>query len=200
MLVTSSVDHLVEVVRRTDPEHIVFDLDGTLTRLDLPWEEWIAQILGAITDPASRHRLERSLYEPGAAWGVVLNECVATGRLSRDFIIRVSQDFERQYLTHLPNDALLQRLADLGAGRRAFSIWTSNTRRTVARVLEDTRIAKHFGLVVACEDVRFGKPDGEGWRGLFGVAPPNRCLIVGDSDNDALAAQSVGVAFVRIEC
>jgi phosphoglycolate phosphatase-like HAD superfamily hydrolase len=200
MAVMSSVDHLVEVVRATDPMHIVFDLDGTLTRLDLPWEEWIAQILRAIADPASRERLERSLLEPGAAWGIVLNECVATGRLSRDFIVRVSQDFERQRLTHVPNDALLQRFADLGAGRRAFSIWTSNTHRTVARVLEDARITEHFGLVVACEDVRFGKPDGEGWHRLLSVAPPSRCLIVGDSDNDALAAQSVGVAFVRVEC
>jgi beta-phosphoglucomutase-like phosphatase (HAD superfamily) len=160
----------------------------------MPWREWTHDVVSAVTDAADRQRLTASRCLPGAAGDLVLNECVATGSLEREHIINVSQRFEALQQAPAPNKGLLLRLPSLGADRRNFSVWTSNTRDTARRPLSDMSVARYFDRLVGCDDVQFGRPHHQGWQHLSDVAGVEHR----DSDSHELAARAARVAFARV--
>lgn len=40
----TEVDKLIKTIKKEGYSHIIFDLDATLTLLNLPWEEWVRLI------------------------------------------------------------------------------------------------------------------------------------------------------------
>ncbi len=101
----------------------------------------------------------------------------------------------------------LDRIAPYSAIERALSrlairvplaVSTGATRRTAETILRRTRLLAHFRVVVGGDEVPAPKPSPAGILlacARLGVAP-ERCVYVGDSAGDMLAARSAGALAV----
>jgi len=195
---TNEVDSLLKLVRQKHYRNLIFDLDETLTRLDLPWDEWTEQVAASL--PADRaKKLEELLDVDGAPWGEVVNEHILKDADYYKKFIKICQDFESKYFAHTPYDELVKALPELKEEGCDLFLWTSNTRRTAERALIEMGILSLFTQLLTRENVQLGKPHAEGWA-LFTFAgqDPASCLMIGDSQNDALAAEAGGIAYYKI--
>jgi phosphoglycolate phosphatase-like HAD superfamily hydrolase len=189
-------ERLVSYVNKRRARHVVFDLDGTLVRLEVPWQIWIDEVISNVpTDVAEV--LSAALLEPGAAWGIAVNECIKRGLLTRKFLLRTSRQFESSHSNFLTNDPLVRALIIL-SGNRPISVWTSNTKMTAERVLGALGIRNLIQGLVTQDDIVLGKPDPEGWSLISAIADARDTVVVGDSENDRLAAEAVGAQFFRV--
>ena len=83
----------------------------------------------------------------------------------------------------------LMRTAGLG-----LACVTNKPRELVVQLLEKLALAEFFTVIVAGGDTRANKPDPEPLHlacARLGVAPEN-AVMIGDSENDALAARAAG--------
>src|SRR5207237_10895333 len=91
----------------------------------------------------------------------------------------------------------IDALARAGVPR---AVATSASRHDVDRLLGRLHLRERFSVVVAAEDVRFGKPDPEVYllaaEGL-GV-PPRACLVFEDSVVGVQAARRAGMRVIGV--
>ena len=91
-------------------------------------------------------------------------------------------------------EAMLRRLAK----RSQLALFTGRTRRELDYTLDLCRVRKFFGDIVTVEDVIRPKPDPEGLLKILGGRKPSSAIYVGDSVDDALAAQSAQMPFLGV--
>lgn len=188
----------MQLVRRKAYRKIVFDLDETLTILNLPWDEWIDGVAKLL--PKERAEEFRATVEgQGRPWGAVINEQIAEDPAFYDAFLAICAAFEQKYFSHTPYQALVDALPALKENGQQFYIWTANTRPTTERALTELGVRDLFDGVVTREDVRYGKPDTEAWKLILQPGDQLKdVLLVGDSKNDEAAALAAGVAFFKI--
>lgn len=174
---------------------VVFDLDGTLVALEMPWQRWTNEIVEYVPEP-DRERLRTLMNTPGAAWGTRLNELIVSDHVKVADVLRVSSGFEREHLGYRPNRSLLRAIHSLAAAGMTLHLWTNNMEATATRVLTELSVAQCFTTVVARDHVVLSKPDPEGWRRMG--AEVRSTMIVGDSSNDRLAAEALGVPYYEV--
>lgn len=98
-------------------------------------------------------------------------------------------------------DRVPQALALLREAGLRLGCVTNKPREFTVPLLDKVRLAPHFEVVVAGDDVQEKKPH----PALLLAAcerlglPPARTLMIGDSVNDALAAQAAGCPVVLVE-
>ena len=99
----------------------------------------------------------------------------------------------RNALTFVPGaQAFVQAAA---AGGMTLGVVSGALRREVEQVLEVADLRRHFGIVVAAEDVASCKPDPEGYRkGLAALGlPPGDVMVIEDSLPGLAAARAAGL-------
>jgi HAD superfamily hydrolase (TIGR01549 family) len=194
----SEVEELLALVREKAYRKLVFDLDETLTLLNLPWDEWINEVAGAMP-PARALRFRQAIYQETEPWGPIINQQIDNDPLFYDRYLAICTAFEKKYFSHTPYDELVRALPRLKQNDCQFYLWTANIRQTAERALDEMGIAELFDRIIAREDIRHGKPDKEGWDYI--LRPTDRSadvLFIGDSANDEEAAAAAGVAFYKI--
>lgn len=67
------LEDLLKLVKERHYQNLIFDLDRTITRLDLPWTEWKKQVT-AMLPPDMSKKLLAAIAVVGAPWGEVVNE------------------------------------------------------------------------------------------------------------------------------
>ena len=97
---------------------------------------------------------------------------------------------ERWLLSHKQ----LQRLAK----RAELAIFTGRTRAELNHTLGRFDARRYFTTIMTVENSSKPKPDPEGLMRILGGRPPSTALYLGDNVDDALAAQSAGVAFAGV--
>ena len=194
---TTEITELIELVRRKKYKNLIFDLDKTITQLEMPWEEWIEQVTAALP-PAASKKLTDMLAIEGAPWGEIINEQIVTDSAFYEQFIAICRNFEAKHFEHTPYEALIKALPELRSQNIELFLWTSNTRPTAERALLEMGVLHLFTQLLTREDVKLGKPDPEGWEKFNLTVPLSACLMIGDSQNDELAAQSAGVAYFDI--
>ena len=195
---TKEVESLIELVRQKQYQNLIFDLDETLTRLDLPWEKWIEQVTASLP-PDMAEKLEQLLAIDGAPWGEVVNEQITQDTDFYNQFIKICQDFEAKHFAHTPYHDLIKALPQFKEQGCKLFLWTSNTRQTAERALVELGVRQLFTQLLTREDTRLGKPHVEGWSQFpFSSQDTGLSLMIGDSQNDALAAQARGVAYYKI--
>jgi HAD superfamily hydrolase (TIGR01509 family) len=193
------VEQLLDLARDHHYHNIIFDLDKTITRLDLPWDEWEERVTAVLAPEASK-RLSDMLAVAGAPSGEVINEQIMKDHEFYEQFIKICQEFEAEYFAHTPYDDLVKIIPQLKENGAELFIWTSNTRETAERALLEMGILQHFTQLVTREDVKLGKPHKEGWDNFaFTGAVPDSCLMIGDSQNDELAAKAVGMKYFNVD-
>ena len=191
-------EELTDVVETHGYRRLIFDLDCTLTRLVLPWPDWIAAIVAEL-QPTARGRLEAIMSTPGAAWGDALNEQIELGDISPQRVIDITRTFEGVDVAHVPNWPLVEAAAAMASAGRELFLWSNNMHSTCDQVLREVGIHSCFGRIVGRDDVRFGKPHPEGWELISDHRDPTTYLLIGDSDNDKRGALLANIPYFAVQ-
>jgi phosphoglycolate phosphatase len=127
------------------------------------------------------------------------------GKVDDASFARGREAFYRHY--HVTNgldtivfDRVPQALALLHEHGLKLACVTNKPRQFTLPLLERLQLAARFETVVAGDDVRAKKPHPDlllAACSRLGVAPVEACMI-GDSDNDALAAQAAGMRAILV--
>ncbi len=184
-------------LRDSLPQGVIIDLDGTLidtareiaramdrTLVDLKLERIPAREVERMIGRGVRTLMERALERAGAA-GVDLDEAV--------------ERFEAHYAQTVGTTATLfpgvmPGLQRLRASGIKLAVVTNKPRFFTEQLLERAGIDGFFITVVAGDDGIPGKPRGEMLEAAC-KAMGSECaatLMIGDSDNDMLAARAAG--------
>ena len=180
------LERVVQLLRPHTP--VVFDLDGTLVRLQVDWREAQAA-LGRIArtfgkDPGGRtvwEMLREASGKEAAALGAALERFEIDGG-------RTAQP--------LPLADILPQWT-----REEVGIVSLNGHASVDEALRVTGLTRHIGIIVAREDAAHLKPDPEPLllciKRLGGT--PEGAVFVGDRDRDRETAQAAGTAYFGVD-
>lgn len=181
--------------------HVAFDLDGTLvdTAPDL------VRALNAAVMPRGLDAvpLEAVRLMVGRGARALIREAYARARMplgdaeleeALALFLQVYQEGIAELSRPFPGvEAALDRLAASGA---RLSICTNKPSFLASALLDELALTSRFERVVGPDDVAAKKPDPGHLTAAFGGARPDRSVLVGDSETDALAARAAGVPFV----
>lgn len=183
---------------------VLFDLDGTLID-SLP--DLVAAVnrllAGAGRGPLSAPAV-KAMVGDGA--GTLVERAFAAaggmpGGGTATWLARFLADYEpRSAETTRPWPGVPETLALLRGQGLVLAVCTNKPRAATAAVLEGLGLAPFFTLVAAAEDAPAIKPDPSHVTVILdrlGLAPGD-AVLVGDSDNDILAARAAGVASVAV--
>jgi phosphoglycolate phosphatase-like HAD superfamily hydrolase len=195
---SKEVEDLLQLVRIGGYRNLVFDLDETITRLELPWDEWIQEV-AATLPPARAKEFVYAIDHEGVAWGSIINQQIKTDKAFYQKYLQICKAFEAKHCAHTPYADLvdaLPKLHDMGA---RLMLWTANTRPTAERALLELGVLHLFTRLLTREDTLFGKPHTEGWSLLKTADQPvESFLFIGDSKNDEQAARAGNVRYYQI--
>ena len=82
--------------------------------------------------------------------------------------------------------------------RAKLAIFTGRTRAELSHTLERFDAWRYFSSIVTVESISKPKPDPEGLLQILDGLPASRAIYLGDSVDDAFAAQAAGIAFVGV--
>lgn len=195
------VDRLMNTVEQGGYRAVIFDLDETLARVEIPWREWNRWLVEDFPDddlkPLFRDAYDRERYVPG----MVLNQQLA--RVDMAEFVAQATDYEvKYYQGYTPYERLAALVPQLGRAGLDLYLWTNNTRPTAQKILASMGIAGHFQGLVTRTEVEYTKPSPDGWRHIHDENDPRPLsdyLFVGDGENDRLVAESIGIKFFYID-
>ncbi len=162
---------------------VVYDLDGTLVRLDVDW--------GAVAEEAAAALSDRGVDTAGMnLWDVLERAEEAGHRATVEDVIAEHEREGARASRRLPTADELPHNVPVG-------VCSLNCEAACRVALETHGVDEYVDSVVGRDTVETHKPDPEplltAVRGLS--AEPGRALFVGDSERDAEAASRAGVSF-----
>ena len=166
-----------------DYDAIVYDLDGTLVRLDVDWDAVARDVERALAD----HDVDTDGRD---LWGV-LERSVETGH--REIVEEAIAAHEREGAETATVLALASDLPhDVPVG-----VCSLNCEDACRRALARHDLADHVDVVVGRDTVGTFKPDPEPLLAAVEAldADPARSLFVGDSESDRTTAERAGLEF-----
>lgn len=189
--------HKLEQYLKNHPKkQIIFDLDETILRLELPWKTFVDkawQMFDAID-----HDLVVAHPHTTTRTNQMMNIIIAEhGKEAAKKVYDHLEFFENHYLDGVtPNPGLIEWIK-ANKNKYAFHIWTSQMARSVDNVLQIAKITDLFASYVSRDMVKFAKPYTDGFeiiskdKGL----EKSDYLMVGDSEFDEGAARNAGIDF-----
>ena len=166
---------------------VVFDLDGTLVRLQVDWRKAQAA-LGRIARRFGRDPAGRTVWE-------MLREATGEEASALDQALRIYEMEGGAKARRLP---IAEVLSHLGEG--AVGVVTLNCHACAEEALDSTGLSAFIGAIVAREDAAHLKPDPEPLllciKRLGGE--PEDAVFVGDRERDRETAEASGTAFLAV--
>jgi len=166
---------------------LVYDLDGTLVRLDVDWE--------AVTEETAAVLRARGLETEGSLWDL-LQRAEEAGQRHRRAVEGVIADHEREGARSADRLPLADELPT-GVPTGVCSL---NCEAACRVALEAYGLDSHIDAIVGRDTVSAHKPDPEPLLATVDAigADPRTTLFVGDSDSDRVAAERAGVDFQSV--
>lgn len=193
----NETQHLQSLIIAKGCTHLVLDLDSTIASIHLPWDEGYRMLDVALADygePSFRH----AIMHENRVFGRVFNEYLDVHPQALPIILKWARDFETLSSGYTPYPDLIETLSVFAASGGQLSLWTSNVRATARDVLSSVGILEHFSAIVTREDVKYLKPDPEGWQHIDDGRSLSEYLFIGDSTNDRHAAEAIGIDYFNI--
>jgi HAD superfamily hydrolase (TIGR01549 family) len=175
-------------------KYFVFDFDRTLAKMEIDWNGWHAGISKIYTKYDPNHG-----YVQGKNPHIYHNQLVtAHGDQLLQEVRDFNRQYESQYLTGFtPNTEVIQFILENPS--ITFYVYSSNSKPTVTRGLDELGISKSIRAVISKDDVKFVKPNPEGFFLLENFeGNEEEFLMIGDSSADRGAAEAAGIDF--LEC
>jgi HAD superfamily hydrolase (TIGR01509 family) len=180
---------------------VVFDLDGVIVDSEIWWDE-------ARREFAADRGRTWTEEDRAAVMGA------NSRQWSRTMRRRLGIDNEDEAIERAIVDAVVGRYAREGApridgaaeavrriaGRWPVAVASSAHPEVIAAALDATGLAGVFRVVVSSDEVERGKPDPDVYLEAarrLGL-PPERCLVVEDSQNGVRAARAAGMIVVLV--
>lgn len=165
-------------------EAIVYDLDGTLVRLDVDWD--------AVTEDAAAVLRARGLETEGSLWDH-LRRAEEAGERHRQAIEEVIADHEREGA----RSAARLPLADELPTGVPTGVCSLNCEAACRIALERHGLDGYVDAIVGRDTLSTHKPDPEPLlTTVEGVgADPRATLFIGDSDSDRVTAERADIDF-----
>lgn len=167
---------------------VVFDLDGTLVRLQVDW----LRVRLEMAERAAALGLEGG---DRTVWGM-LRAADGTAREALEAVLRRHEREGALQAVRLPAADLLPRL-----GERRRGVVTLNSRQAARLALERTDLADQVDALVAREDVLALKPDPAPLLRCLSLlgATPGGAVFVGDRERDRVTAERAGTAYLSVQ-
>jgi HAD superfamily hydrolase (TIGR01549 family) len=177
-------------------KYLIFDFDRTLITLDLPWEILRSQLRQTISQLDNKivPQYQRSIPLRNAA-------IKKYGQQAKKIIYPLWESFETSYLKGTtPNSGLINFIKN-NSQQYALYIWSSNFSKTILPLLKKYKIINLFKRIITHESVDLLKPSPDGFYRIFKPTFQHKkdFLLIGDNDNDRLAAQNAGIDFFNIK-
>jgi len=167
----------------TEYDAVVYDLDGTLVRLNVDWD--------AVTEEAAAVLSARGVDTAGTSLWDILETAEKRGYRAK--VEGVIADHEREG-ARTSRQLPVARELPVGVPTGVCSL---NCEAACRIALEIHRLDSHVDAIVGRDTVDGHKPDPEpllaAVRGLS--VAPKRALFVGDSERDEVTARRAGVPF-----
>ena len=188
------------------PKIVIFDVDGVLVDVRDSYHRTMVETVQRFTNcRVARSEINRWKNSPGYNddWKLTAHWIRLLG--SRPRYAEVIRVFQQLYLGRHFNGYISRerwlfdrvRLRRL-ARRVELALFTGRPRRELLHTLNKFRVRGYFRCIVALEDVKRSKPDPEGLRCILEGRDPAIALYLGDSVDDARAAQRASVAFIGV--
>ncbi len=183
------------------PALMIFDLDGTLIDSVADLAHAINAMLAELgRDPLPLGEV-RAMVGDGMA--KLVERALAARHCDGADATAAQRSFLRFYEAEpvratLPYRGVRPALELLRENAVALAVCTNKPAHLAEVILETLDLARYFARIVGGDSLPYRKPDPRVLRTMlqaFGV-PPQRALMVGDSEVDALAAQGAGVPLV----
>ncbi len=188
--------NLEQFLLKHPKQHLIFDFDNTLITLQLPWEILRSQLKKAVgqLDNKIVAQHQRSIPLRNAA-------IIKYGERAKKIINPLWESFEINYLKGaIPNLGLISFIKSHNQKYDLY-IWSSNFAKTVIPLLKKYKIVNLFKKIITQEAVDLLKPFPDGFYHIFKPTHQHKkdFLLIGDNDNDRLAAQNADIDFFNIK-
>jgi phosphoglycolate phosphatase len=202
----SSVVHPEVSAKPFDVEAVALDLDGTLLDTLPDIAEAANRMLAGLGRPRADLATVRSYIGDGIPR---LTKRLLTGQRDGEpdpaLFDRALPLFERHYrdtftLTTQPFPGVLEGLERMRAGGLRLACVTNKAVTFSEPLLEATGVLRYLDLVLGGDSLPSKKPDPGPLLHVarkFGI-PPDRLLVIGDSDNDSRAGRAAGCPVVLV--
>ncbi|SFS08531.1 phosphoglycolate phosphatase [Halomicrobium zhouii] len=166
-----------------DYDAVVYDLDGTLVRLDVDWDSVARDVDAALAD----HDIDTDGHD---LWDV-LERSVETGH--RDIVEEAIAAHERDGA----ETASILALAEDLPHEVPVGVVSLNCEDACRRALDRHDLADHVDVVIGRDTVGTFKPDPEPLLAAVEElgSEPSQALFVGDSESDRTTAERAGTDF-----
>ncbi len=187
--------NLEEYLKMNPKKFLIFDLDETILKLRLPWQEYLDPIKEKLTSVDAdilerRNRKQISLSE-------LQNEYARKGKDMIGFIKEYNENFESQLKNYDTNPTMINFVKN--DTEHIMYLWSSNCETTVKNVLSKEGILDKFKVLVTRNSVDFIKPNPEGFSHVYQEGTDLKdYLFIGDSIADRQASQSIGIDFFEV--
>jgi phosphoglycolate phosphatase len=176
--------------------HVIFDLDGTLVRLDVDWP--------GLKRELSRHCRERWAHECAFRDYEADLEALAgkIGEEAMGEIYSIISRYEAARLDRLePVTGAIELAKELVTAGKGISICSNNTRAAVEGALARVDLANQVRFIIAKEDVARRKPAPDGLAILLTriALPAGETVFIGDSAFDRAAGAALGLPTLMID-
>jgi HAD superfamily hydrolase (TIGR01549 family) len=178
-----------------DKKCIIFDFDKTIGTIIIDWEGW-----------------RKKLYEIIKKYDPEFDGEIKDVRLGQenDYSRKYGDDFEREALREveyfeqknitdvIPNEQILLLIKSLKY--KKLFLWTSNTFTGIGKYLVKFGIEKSFEKIITKNELRYKKPDPEGFYLIKEKEYPlSSYILIGDSVHDENAAKNAGIDFMNVD-
>jgi HAD superfamily hydrolase (TIGR01549 family) len=191
-----TVDEIFGKIRKEGIKTVIFDFDNTICDMVIDWNEW-DQKVGELMQ----------YYEPNVP---------LTGGYMRDnhinsFIKKHGSEFREKWKdlsktyekekSHgcKPLTRIVELIHKLN-GNVNLLIWSSNSEETVKKYLKEIGIETYFSKLITRDSVDFIKPDPSGFnKNITSDTNLSEYMMIGNSNNDRMAAKSAGIQYVDVK-
>ncbi len=174
--------------------YIIFDLDGTISKLHINWSGWHRGVSKII------HKYESEAILPNFITHSMTNEyMVKYGEPIREEIKEYTEKVELStYSGMSPNLKAIKFISELSQNQKVILL-TSNCRKIVDHVLQELKLDNTFDLVITRDDVDFLKPDKFPFT-LINKSdiPKTQYIMIGDTSSDSDFAKNVGIDYLDV--